>query len=611
MVKTINSLTNLELSRLLRKMAAAYTILGENRFKVIAYENAATAIEHATSEMKDLYDDNKLDSVPGLGASIRAHIAEIFKTGKSRHIDDVLSNVNPAIFSLLEVPGLGPKKAQRLVEKLNIKSAQRAVGELEKAAKSNKIAQLEDFGEKSQLDILNNIERYRRGQIKEKRMVLPLADQIANELIEYLRIECPDVKQIDKLGSLRRQVATIGDIDLAVATKDFKKVIEVFCAYPKKVNLIEKGPTGGSILLAAGRQADLRVGDPKEYGAMLQYFSGSKYHNIRLREYALKMGYSLNEYGITEVKSPASLAGRQKAKIKSSSQNEKLYKFESEEKLYNFLGLDYIPPELRENAGEIEAAKNHNLPKLIEIEDIRGDLHTHSSYDLQPSHDFGLDSMIDMLSAAKQMGYEYFAFTEHNPKTSSLTPSQIVTILKARREEIEKLKVKASVQILTFLEVDIQPNGGLATPDEGLATLDAAIVSIHSSFSMNRGAMTSRVLKGFSNPVAKILGHPTGRLLEQREGFELDWEQIFAFCLEHDKALEINAHPNRLDLPDTLVHEAVRRGVKLAISTDSHNKLDLINMRYGVSVARRGWAEKDLIVNTWPYDRLIKWLHKR
>jgi len=597
-VPAIDKFSNAEIARMLRKVAAAYTILGESRFKIVAYENAATSIEHSTSEVKDLFEEGKLDAVPGLGPSIRSHLSEFFSKGSSKHIEQVLSSINQAIFPLLEVPGIGPKKAEKLVKELNIKSAQLAVNELEKAAIEHKISSLETFGEKSEQDILDNIERFRKGQIKLKRMVLPLADALAQDIISYLKENCPQIERIDKLGSLRRQLATIGDLDFAVATDDFEAVIDAFVHYPRSSSIIERGPSGASILLTAGRQADLRVSKPSEYGAMLQYFTGSKYHNIKLREYALKQGYSLNEYGLSE--------------INSSSKTKKVQTFDSEEKLYNFLGLDYISPELREDFGEIEAAKSHILPNLVKLADIRGDLHTHSDYDVKPSHDYGQNSMEEMLNEARALGYEYFGFAEHNPKATELTQSDILGILAKRKKHIDGLQEKnKGVKIINLLEVDIKPDGELAVPEDGFQYLDAAIVSVHSVFGLSKEEMTKRVVKALSYPAAKILGHPTGRLLEQREGFELDWPTIFAVCKKLDKALEINAHPSRLDLSDTLVREAVKFGVKLVIDTDSHNFEDLVNMQYGVSVARRGWAEPENVINTWKYERLIDWLKKR
>lgn len=578
-------MTNIEIAKLLRKVAAAYTILGENRFKIIAYENAATAVEHATSELHSLWEEKKLDSVPGLGTSIIGHLDEIFRTGKSKHIYSVLAKINPAVFSFLEIPGLGPKKAEKLVEKLNIKDVHDPVATLEKAAREHKIASIETFGEKSEQDILENIERYKKGAIKERRMDLPQADFIADEIIEYIsRTVGQQVSEIVKLGSLRRRVATIGDVDLAVATDEPEVVIEKFVNYPKSTGLIERGPTGASILLASGRQADLRVAKPDEFGAMLQYFTGSKYHNIKLREFALKKGYTLNEYGLKSLESL------------------KLLKFGSEEKLYNFLDLEWIAPELREDSGEIEASFKHKLPKLVELEDIKGDLHLHSNFDLETSHDSGVNTIGEIWEAGKNMGYKFIGITNHNPSVSKHTKNQIVDKIKSFRKEIDGFK-----NIFAMMEVDILADGGLAVPNEGLNYLDAAIVSIHSSFGMKRGEMTERILKALSHPKAKILGHPTGRLLGSREGFEADWEKIMDFCKENNKALEINCYPNRLDLPDILVREAIKRGVLLSLGTDSHDRKDMENMKFGVSVARRGWAEAKDIINCWTCSEILKW----
>ncbi len=540
-------MTNIEIARLLRKIAAAYTILGENRFKIIAYENAATAIEHATSELHDLWKENELKSIPGLGASITSHLDEIFKTGESKHFEEVLKKINPKVFPLLEVPGIGPKKALQIV-------------------KTGKIPKY----------LLPGLERYKKRAIKENRMVLPVADALANEVIAYLGVK------VDKLGSLRRQVATIGDIDLAVATNNPKEIINKFVSYPGE--LIEKGPTGASILLSSGRQIDLRVAKPEEYGAMLQYFTGSKYHNIKLRELVVKKHLTLNEYGI----------GKKR--------------FKTENQLYNFLGMDYIPPELREDTGEIEAALKHNLPKLVELRDIMGDLHMHTNFNLETSHDSGANSIEEMRDEANKLNYEFIAMTNHNPssKTDSLAK------IKAQKAKIEHInESNKSVRILNLLEVDIHPDGTLPVSEDGLKFLDACLVSIHSSFGMDKATMTKRIIAGLSHPAAKILAHPTGRLLGTREGYEVDWLQIFDFCLKNNKALEINCYPNRLDLPDTLVREAVKKGVLLSLGTDAHAKDAMSLMPYGVAVARRGWCEGENIINTWSYSKIDKWLKLR
>ncbi len=333
---------------------------------------------------------------------------------------------------------------------------------------------------------------------------------------------------------------------------------------------------------------------PQSFGSLLQHFTGSKNHNIRLREYALKQGLSLSEKGI---------------KHHTGKNIGKMMLFDTEEKLYNTLGMDWIPPEIREDTGEVELALAHTLPKLIELADIKGDLHIHSSYAIQPSHDLGNSSMKEMLEKAKSIGYEYLGFSEHNPSVSNHIKDQIYSIMSRRNDYIEQLKsTNKSVRVINLLETDILANGKLAIDEKALAYTDATLVSIHSSFNTNKKDMTKRIINGLSHPKAKILSHPTGRLLNQRPGYELDWDTLFDFCKKNNKALEINASPLRLDLPDTLVHEAIKYGVKMVIDTDSHDQSHMDMMKYGISVARRGWATKDAVLNTLPYDKLITWL---
>jgi len=338
---------------------------------------------------------------------------------------------------------------------------------------------------------------------------------------------------------------------------------------------------------------DLMVQDPDSFGSLLQHFTGSKYHNVALREFALKKGMSLSEYGV---------------KVRIGKKQE-LKKFKTEKDFYQFLGLDWIIPEMRENKGEIELAIKHNLPKIVELKDIRGDLHIHSSYPIEPSHDLGKDTMQQMLGKSRSLGYDYIAFSEHNPGITNHSKNQIYSILAKRSEYIEQLKESnKGIRIINLLEVDILPSGELAMDDKSLDYVEAAIVSVHSVFSTPRQKMTKRVLRGLSNPKAKILAHPSGRLINQREEYELDWDEIFDFALKHNKAIEINAWPTRLDLTDTLVDQARKMGVKFVIDTDSHASYQMDNMFYGVSVARRGWCTKKDILNTLPYEQFYKWL---
>ncbi|KKU36802.1 MAG: PHP domain protein, partial [Candidatus Amesbacteria bacterium GW2011_GWA1_46_35] len=347
------------------------------------------------------------------------------------------------------------------------------------------------------------------------------------------------------------------------------------------------------------------VQPPAAYGALLQHFTGSKHHNIKLREYALKKGYSLSEYGITprpstSLSNPSPIIGEgRKGEVLS---------FPTEEKFYNFLGLDWIPPELREGENEIELAKLHQLPKLVELSDIRGDLQMHSDFNIEPSHDLGLSSVDELCDKARELGYEYIGITDHNPAVSGHTQAQILDLIKKRTEVIQFQK--RAIHVFNSLEIDIQPIGKRALPDAALELLDYACIAIHSSFRLSRKAMTDRVLSALDHPKVKFFAHPTARLLGQREGVELDWDRIFDFCVRNHKWLEIDGWPNRLDLPDVVAKDAIKYGVKLVVDTDSHAAGQLVYMRYGVSVARRAGAAKYDIINTGSLKEVISCLTK-
>jgi len=601
MVKTYN-FSNREIARILTKIAAAYTVKDESRFRIMAYERAAASVEHATSELKDLWDDNKLDQVPGIGKNISAYLDEFFRTGKVRHFREVMKGLPPAMFVFLDIPGIGPKTAYALAKNLKIIEGKSAIEELKKAAERGNIRNLENFGEKSEQDILAGIEALKKGEMKTKRMLLPYADSLASDIISYLKTS-DRVIEAHPLGSLRRMVATIGDIDISVCTNFPEEVMDYFAKYKKIKNVLERGEKALlRVVLLSGQQVDIRFSSPESYGAMLQYFTGSKQHNIELRELALKKGMSLSEYGI-------------KKRIKNKQL--RIKNFAKEEDFYKELGLEWIPPEIREGRGEIEASLHHKLPHLVELSNIKGDLHTHSDFPIEPSHDLGESSAEVMIKEAERLGYEYLGFSEHNPSTSNHTEKQILDLLKRKRNTFEQINysmrskeksrtTKLPIKILNGLEIDIKPNGELAIPEKGLELLDFVIASVHTNFNLSREKMTQRILTALLNPKVTILGHPTGRLLEEREGYELDWEKIFDFCLKNSKILEISAWPNRLDLPDTLVREAVKLGIKLIINSDSHSLGQMINMKYGVAVARRGWAEKRDIINCLGLEELRK-----
>ncbi|OGK39823.1 hypothetical protein A2954_01515 [Candidatus Roizmanbacteria bacterium RIFCSPLOWO2_01_FULL_37_12] len=608
-----NKFSNKEIAKILRNIAAVHLLKNENRFKRVAYENAAETVEQSSRELRDIWQDGKLFDIPGIGKTIGSNLEEYFKTGKSKHFNSILKKVPSTVFILMNLPTIGPKKAYKLVKELKLLIPKTVIEDLQNACKQNKVAELESFGKKSQEDILEAIKLFRKRSSKSERMPLPYAYELAKELSDYLK-KIPGITRVDTLGSLRRMVATIGDIDISVqveSRKDHKverlqkEIINYFVKFPKTISIDSSGENKASIIVSPNIRVDLRVQEERSYGAMLQYFTGSKSHNIKLREYALKKGLSLNEYGIKKVKS-------QKSKVKSINQNSKILEFSTEEKFYNFLGLQYIPPEIREGTNEIELSEKNKVSKLVELKDIKGDLHIHSSYDLKPSHDLGENSYSEILEKADQLGYEYIGFTDHNPKTSGLPEQEITEIMNLRYRVIKKLSNKVNeAKFFIGLEADIQPDGRLALPEKAIDLVDYLIVSVHSAFNLDVKSMTQRVMKALSYPKVKILGHPTGRLLGKREGFELDWKAIFDFCRNKKIALEINSWPERLDLPDSLVREALNQKVKFVINTDAHANLHLDGMIYGVSVARRGWCKKDDIINTLDYSAFKRWLNNK
>lgn len=584
-----SGMTNLEVAELLRSVAAVYELkfAFKKRFEIIAYTEAADSIEHLSTEVKDVWREGKLDDIPGIGTALTAHLDELFRTGSVKKFKELFKTVPGAIFPLMEIPGIGPKSAYKLVTTLKLNEKD-AIAKLTEAASLGKIAGIEGFGVKSQSAILTNL-----GSAKEKhrRFPLPYASSRADELVVWLKKD-PSALQIERLGSLRRRYPTVGDIDLVVATKDPESVIKHFINFKDVTKVIETGPSKASILISGNLQVDLRVQDPGSFGSLLQHFTGSKAHNIALREFALKKDISLSEYGIKK--------------------DGKTKKFKTEQDFYAYLGMQWIPPELRENMGEIEAAKNNALPTLVELKDIKADLQIHSNFDIETSHDIGSDSMEEIIAKGNELGYEYLAFTEHNPAQRNHKQADFIELIKRKSDVIQKLNAKLGSgsikRVFNSLEIDILPNGLLPIEDNTLDLLDFALVSIHSSFHQSKTDATKRILAALSHPKVKIFAHPTTRKVMGREGIELDWEAIFDYVAKNDKWLEINADPSRLDLPDTLVKEAVKRGIKLTLGTDSHSAGGLHNMRFGVDVARRGWAEKNDIVNTRSLSAFLKLL---
>lgn len=572
-------LSNAGVARLLRSVAAALVLSGANQFQVRAYESAADGIEHSTSDVKDLWQEGKLDEIPGIGEKIKGHLEELFKTGEVRHFEGIMGKYPKQMYSLLDVRGIGAKTALEL-SKLGVKGPDDLKkkidsGELVRKGFSNKLAQ----------KIASGLKEYSPGG---KRLLLPYAGAVAGKILVYL-VKCKGIREASTLGSLSRMVATVGDLDFAVSAEKSEAAVEWFCKMPQVREVINRGDAKATVLLDSGVHLDLLVADPEDWGSLLQHFTGSKAHNIHLREIAIKKGYSLSEHGFSTLKTG------------------KVTHFAKEEELYRVLGMQTPPPEIREDTGEIEVAMSNKLPKLVGYDEIKGDLHLHSNYPIEPSHDLGQSSMEVMVKKAIDLGYSYIGFSEHAPALSTHSSTQIIELVRKRGEKIRSLNKGTKLKVLNALEVDIMPDGGLALPEESLKTLDYCIAGVHSVHRMETMEMTRRVLKALSNPYVKILAHPSGRLLNKRDSFEMDWKQIFEFCAKENKALEINAYPNRLDLRDDLVKEARKYRVKFVIDTDSHEVSGMDNMKYGVAVARRGWARSEDIVNSWGWQKFAKW----
>lgn len=590
----IYSFSNDYISELLRNVAVAYAIKDEKKhhFQIIAYQNASNIISASPTQVIDLYKTNRLDELEGVGPSICASLIELFTTGKAHHLEEVLKTVPKPVFPLLDIPSFGPKKAYKLVTQLNLHDPSTVIKDIVKLAQQGRISGLEGFGKKSESDLLRTVKEYKSGKTKNTRMLLPYASEIANKMVTYLKT-CPSVDKVSVLGSLRRQKSTIGDIDIAVTTNKPYVVLDHFVAYPHKERIIERGEITSSILLTGGKQIDLMVLPPDSFGSLLQHFTGSKEHNITLREYALKKGLSLSEKGI---------------KVTQNGK-EKMLKFSTEKNFYHYLGLEWIPPEIREDHGEIALAEKHRLPQLVITSDMKGDLHIHTNYPMPSSHDYGAGSIQDMIDKAKLLGYKYIGISDHNPRATNISKHEIYSILSKRKQIIDQInESNKSIHIFNLLEQDILASGDLTLDDKALEFVDAVLASIHSSFAMDKNTMTKRILKGLSHPKVKIFSHPTGRLINKRPGYDADWSQIFKFAAQNNKALEINAWPERLDLPDLLVMEAKKHGVHFVINTDSHDISHMDNMAYGVSVARRGWCTPEDVLNTLSLKRFGKWL---
>ena len=569
---------NSHIADMFNQLAKLLEIQGANPFRIRAYRKAARTIESLPRNVSAmLMEGADLSELPGIGDDLAAKITEIVETGHLSLLDQVSSQLPGKLANLANIPGLGPKRVKILYDQLGIRNLQ----DLASAARLGKIRDLHGFGAKIEETILAETERHRDRQPRIKRQT---AESFAEPLLAYLQA-AQGVNQVIIAGSYRRRQDTIGDLDILVTCQHPSMIMNHFVAYEEVEAIVSKGQTRATVLLRTGLQVDLRVVPEKSYGAALQYFTGSKAHNIAIRALAIKKGLKINEYGV--YRGTKAIAGR------------------TEEEVYAQVGLPYIVPELRENLGEIEAGLRHTLPNLVALKDIRGDLHVHSN-----ASD-GQFSIKDMALAAQQKGYEYLAICDHSQRIT-IAHGLDAKRLAAQMEEIDRLNESfKGLTLLKGAEVDILENGTLDFPNEILARLDLTVCAIHSQFNLPRRQQTERIIKAMDNPHFNILAHPTGRLLNQRPPYDIDMEQIMVAAFERGCVLELNAQPIRLDLTDLHCKTAKDLGVNVAISTDAHRTTDLDFMRFGLDQARRGWLEPHHILNTSPLRVLKKQLIRK
>jgi len=583
---------NLDVARTLEELADLLEIQGANPFRIRAYRNAVNTVESLSRPLRDMVDAGEdLTELPAVGKEIAGHITELLTKGNLTRLDEVAAEFPRTLVELMRLDGVGPKKARKLFTELDV----RTVDDLQAALEAGRVEALEGFGKKSAQKILHAIEEHRRHV---GRFLLDDVEQLLAGVRAHME-SAPGVKRLEVAGSLRRRKETIGDVDLlAECEGDGTDVVAHFVAFPGAARVEAAGGTKGNIVLPSGLSIDLRVIPHRSFGAALQYFSGSKEHNVAVRTHAVRQGLRVNEWGVFRVPDgvdPGTLGKEDGERLAG----------EDEADVYAALGMAWVPPELRENRGEVEAALSGGLPRLVDVEDIRGDLQMHSTWS------DGKVSVEEMALACRERGYEYMAITDHSQAMAmvqGLTPKRA----RAQWQEIEDVRRSVEgIAILRSAEVDILKDGGLDLPDDILEGLDVVVVSVHSFMDQDKKTMTDRVLEAIRHPEVDVLAHPTGRLLNRREAFELDVEAVLEAAAELDVALELNANPNRLDLSDVHVHRAKELGVKVVVSTDAHSPRGLDYMRFGVDQARRGWLEARDVLNTMSLAELRTWLARR
>ncbi|WP_299873514.1 DNA polymerase/3'-5' exonuclease PolX [uncultured Cocleimonas sp.] len=569
---------NTEIASFFERIADLLEIEDENPFRIRAYRNAARTIRGSTVSMSYLLKQGKdLSTLPNIGKDLAEKIQLIVETGDLPLLGEIEARTPPTLSDLLKVQGLGPKRVRLLYKELDINTLE----DLRRAIQSGKIYTVKGFGEKTVKALMERINSY---STEEKRTKWLLARDIARPLLEYIK-QCEGVRKVMLAGSFRRCKETVGDLDILVTAKESKKVMECISHYDEISNVVSMGSTRSTVILDCGMQVDVRVIAPESYGAALVYFTGSKPHNIELRKLAQKLGYKINEYGV--FKQDKHIGGK------------------TEEELYKKLGLNYIEPELRENTGELAAARNGSLPQLISLKDIRGDLHCHTN-----ATD-GHCTLSEMASSAREKGYEYISINDHSKRltvTHGLDEAQLLEQIR----QIDKFNAKSDdIVILKSIEVDILEDGSLDLSDSVLKELDFTVCAVHYKFNLSQQKQTERILRAMDNPYFTILAHPTGRLINQREAYEIDMQKLMMAAKQRGIILELNAQPDRLDLNEIHCKTAKELGVKLVISTDAHSQNDFDYMLCGINQARRGWLEAENVVNTRSLKELRKLLKRK
>ena len=570
-------MNNWEIAHMFDEIADLLDILGENPYKARAYRRAAHKLGNAYLDVEELAEEGRLQEIPGIGSALEKKIEEYLKTGELKYLTQLRKKVPTSLRQLLLIPGIGVKTIQIIYQHLGITNLQ----DLEVAARKKLLRELPGIGVKTEQAIMRGLEVH---VLRRRRMLLHHAFAIAGEIESHIKDKLPGLARLQIAGSLRRGKETVGDLDFIAAADNPSPVVDAFTTAPFVNDVVAAGEVKATIMTKWGVQADLLVVKPEFIANALQHFTGSKEHNIALRGIAREQGFKISEHGIHcdgQVTAPA-----------------------TEEELYRQLGMSYIPPELREGRGEIEAAQSGVLPNPLEVDDIKGDLHVHSEWS------DGVNTLEELAQSARERGYRYLAVTDHSRSlyvASGLTEERV---LKQRKEIRHLNKGFTDFHLLAGIEVEILPDGSLDFEDELLAEMDIVIASVHSGFNQDRETITRRVVSALQNEHVDIIGHPTGRLLGRRDPYDIDVDLLLDVAAETGTALEINASPDRLDLNDEYVHQGKELGVRFAVNTDAHDVYYLDDMRYGVLQARRGWAERNDIINTLTFEQLSDWLQR-